>query len=117
MLCVWLITVVQRVRVCARAADEREGSEVLKSIFQRMARHNAWMNDRLYEALAGGPDEERKRDRGALFWSAHGILNHLLLAGKVWMGRFTGRLTLSHWTRRCTAILKNGAPRAVKWTT
>lgn len=36
------------------------------------------------------PDEQRKRDLGAFFKSIHGTLNHLLLADRVWMGRFTG---------------------------
>ena len=55
-----------------------------------MARYNRWMNERLYEAAAGIPDAERKRDVGAFFKSIHGTLNHLLLADNVWMGRFEG---------------------------
>ena len=55
-----------------------------------MARYNAWMNQRLYEVCAGLPDAQRKRDVGAFFKSIHGTLNHLLLADRVWLGRFTG---------------------------
>ncbi|WP_350282286.1 DinB family protein [Nitrosomonas sp.] len=33
-------------------------------------------------------DEECKQDRGAFFRSIHGTLNHLLLADKIWLGRF-----------------------------
>jgi uncharacterized damage-inducible protein DinB len=55
-----------------------------------MARYNRWMNERLYECCAGIPDAERKRDAGAFFKSIHGTLNHLLLADRVWMGRFAG---------------------------
>ncbi|HET9579316.1 MAG TPA: DinB family protein [Usitatibacter sp.] len=55
-----------------------------------MARYNRWMNERLYECCARLADQERKRDAGAFFKSIHGTLNHLLLADRVWMGRFTG---------------------------
>jgi len=56
-----------------------------------MATYNAWMNERLYDLCAGLTDEARKRDMGAFFKSIHGTLNHLLLADRVWMGRFTGK--------------------------
>jgi uncharacterized damage-inducible protein DinB len=56
--------------------------------FRRMARYNRWMNEKLYEVCAAMSDEERKRDRGAPFHSMHGVLNHLLLADRVWLGRF-----------------------------
>jgi uncharacterized damage-inducible protein DinB len=55
-----------------------------------MASYNRWMNSRLYETCAQLSDEQRKRDVGAFFKSIHGTLNHLLLADRVWMGRFTG---------------------------
>lgn len=55
-----------------------------------MARYNQWMNKRLYEICVTLPDAERRRDRGAFFKSIHGTLNHLLLADKVWLGRFFG---------------------------
>ena len=55
------------------------------------AAYNSWINDRLYAACAGLPDEERKRDRGAFFRSIHGTLNHLLLADSIWMGRFEAK--------------------------
>src|SRR4029434_3118727 len=55
-----------------------------------MARYNRWMNERLYECCARIPDAERKRDMGAFFKSIHGTLNHLLLADRIWLGRFTG---------------------------
>lgn len=57
---------------------------------QTMSAYNTWMNTRLYEACAGLPDEARKRDLGAFFKSVHGTLNHLLLADRVWLGRFSG---------------------------
>lgn len=55
-----------------------------------MARYNRWMNERLYECCARLTDEQRKRDMGAFFRSIHGTLNHLLLADRVWLGRFAG---------------------------
>lgn len=57
-----------------------------------MARYNGWMNDSLYAAAAKLADSERKRDLGAFFRSLHGTLNHLLLADRLWLGRFTGRI-------------------------
>jgi uncharacterized damage-inducible protein DinB len=59
---------------------------------RRMARYNRWMNERLYESCAGLDDEQRKQDVGAFFKSIHGTLNHLLLADRIWMGRFAGPL-------------------------
>ncbi len=54
------------------------------------ARYNTWMNAKLFEAAATLSDEARKRDCGAFFKSLHGTLNHLLLADRVWLGRFKG---------------------------
>ena len=53
-----------------------------------MARYNQWMNDRLYDVCNDLSDSERKADRGLFFGSIHGTLNHLLLADRVWLGRF-----------------------------
>lgn len=55
-----------------------------------MASYNSWMNARLFESCAQLSDEQRKRNAGAFFGSIHGTLNHLLLADRIWMGRFTG---------------------------
>jgi uncharacterized damage-inducible protein DinB len=55
-----------------------------------MSRYNRWMNERLYDVCAALPDTVRKEDREAPFRSIHGTLNHLLLADRVWMGRFLG---------------------------
>lgn len=59
---------------------------------QTLARYNRWMNEKLFAVAAELSDEERKRDRGAFFKSIHGTLNHLLLADRVWLGRFTGNV-------------------------
>lgn len=55
-----------------------------------LARYNRWMNEKLYAHAAKLSDEERKRDVGAFFKSIHGTLNHLLLADRIWLARFTG---------------------------
>jgi uncharacterized damage-inducible protein DinB len=62
-----------------------------------LARYNRWMNEKLYAVASQLTDEERKRDRGAFFKSIHGTLNHLLLADRVWMGRFTGVSLHGDW--------------------
>ena len=56
-----------------------------------MQAYNRWMNERLYDCCSRLSDEERKRDAGAFFKSIHGTLNHLLLADRIWLGRFTGK--------------------------
>src|SRR2546422_5698925 len=57
--------------------------------YQTMACYNRLMNERLYAVASELSDEERKRDLGAFFRSVHGTLNHLLLADRAWLGRFT----------------------------
>ncbi len=53
-----------------------------------MARYNQWMNQKLYGICEDISDEQRREDRGAFFKSIHGTLNHLLVADRIWMGRF-----------------------------
>ncbi|MET0388444.1 MAG: DinB family protein [Polyangiales bacterium] len=60
-------------------------------VCRAFARYNRWMNDKVYGAAARLSDEERKRDRGAFFGSIHNVLNHLLVADRIWLGRLTGR--------------------------
>ena len=57
-----------------------------------LARYNSWMNEKLYGLAATLSDEERKRDRKAFFKSIHGTFNHLLVADRIWLGRFTGTI-------------------------
>ena len=54
------------------------------------AGYNAWANERLYGAAAKLDDADYRADRGAFFKSVHGTLNHLLVADRIWMRRFTG---------------------------
>jgi uncharacterized damage-inducible protein DinB len=62
----------------------------MKSRYVMFAGYNSWCNERLYDAVAKVPDAEYRADRGAFFKSLHGTLNHLLLADRIWMRRFTG---------------------------
>lgn len=52
------------------------------------ARYNLEFNTRLFALVAGLTDNERNKDMGAFFGSIHGTLNHILLADRIWLGRF-----------------------------
>ncbi len=67
----------------------------LAANYRAYARYNTWMNERLYALCATLPDAERRRDRGTFFRSIHGTLNHILLADRAWLGRFTGERELA----------------------
>lgn len=54
-----------------------------------MARYNSWMNERLYTAASTLPDEALSAERGAFFGSILGTLNHLLVADRIWLGRYS----------------------------
>ncbi len=58
--------------------------------FQMFAAYNRWANARVYEAAATLGDEELNRDTGAFFGSLIGTLNHVLVADRIWLKRFTG---------------------------
>jgi uncharacterized damage-inducible protein DinB len=72
--------------------DTPQLSETLtmKAHFEMFGRYNAWANERLYNAAAQLSDPDYRADRGAFFKSVHGTLNHLLVADRIWMHRFTG---------------------------
>jgi uncharacterized damage-inducible protein DinB len=59
--------------------------------YRFLARYNRWINERLYAACDGLPDEERRRDRGAFFRSIHGTLNHLVWGDALWLKRFAAQ--------------------------
>jgi uncharacterized damage-inducible protein DinB len=63
----------------------------VKRHFAMMAGYNAWCNERLYDAAQSLPDADYRADRGAFFKSVHGTLNHLLVADRIWMRRFTAK--------------------------
>lgn len=60
------------------------------ALYQRMAKYNSWMTEKVYAAAGRLDDAERKADRGAFFRSVHSTLNHILFADRAWMRRFTG---------------------------
>ena len=62
----------------------------MKAHFTLFAGYNEWANRRLYAAVAALPDVEFRADRGAFFGSLRGTLNHILVADRIWMRRFTG---------------------------
>jgi len=59
--------------------------------YRMFADYNAWANERIYEAAAKLGEDEYRADRGAFFKSVHGTLNHVLVADRIWMKRFTGQ--------------------------
>lgn len=58
--------------------------------FQMFAAYNRWANNVLYDAASGLSEEELTRDTGAFFGSLIGTFNHILVADRIWMKRFTG---------------------------
>ena len=62
----------------------------MKQFFSMFAAYNAWANRRLYDAASKVPDGDYRAPRGAFFSSLHGTLNHLVVADRIWMRRFTG---------------------------
>ena len=58
--------------------------------FQMLARYNRLANERLYAACALLDDAEYRKQRPGSFGSIHGLLNHILLADRIWMARLQG---------------------------
>lgn len=52
------------------------------------ARYNRMFNQNLFDVVASLNEAERKKDLGAFFGSIHATLNHILLADRIWLGRF-----------------------------
>lgn len=52
------------------------------------AKYNREFNSSLFSQVAVLSERERKQDMGAFFGSIHGTLNHILLADRIWLGRF-----------------------------
>ena len=63
---------------------------MMAEYFRMLARYNDWANRRLYARAAELADTDYHAERGAFFGSVHGTLNHLLVADRIWMNRFTG---------------------------
>lgn len=58
--------------------------------YRMFADYNRWANALVYTAAAELTDDEFQADRGAFFGSLQRTLNHLLVADKIWMKRFSG---------------------------
>jgi uncharacterized damage-inducible protein DinB len=62
----------------------------MRQHFQMFAAYNRWANTEVYEAAERLSDAELNRDTGAFFGSLIGTLNHILVADRIWLKRFTG---------------------------
>jgi uncharacterized damage-inducible protein DinB len=60
----------------------------LTAHFRLLARYNRMANERLYAACAGLNDSEYRKRRAGSFGSIHGLLNHILLGDRRWLGLF-----------------------------
>lgn len=58
--------------------------------FQMFAAYNRWANAAVHDAAQDLSAQELARDTGAFFGSLIGTLNHVLVADRIWMKRFTG---------------------------
>ena len=72
----------------------------MKQIYTMFAGYNRWANRRLYAAARTLPDADYRSPRGAFFGSLHGTLNHLVVADRIWMRRFTGEGPVQTQARR-----------------
>lgn len=63
----------------------------MKKHFSMFAAYNAWANGLIYEAARQAGDDALWTDAGLAFGSLGGTLNHMLVADRIWMKRFTGQ--------------------------
>jgi uncharacterized damage-inducible protein DinB len=56
--------------------------------FQLLARYNRIANERLFLKCSALEDSEYRKQRAGSFGSIHGLLNHILLGDRRWMGLF-----------------------------
>jgi uncharacterized damage-inducible protein DinB len=86
-------TTKRRIEFCARFHPDRRfqsEEDLMLKHFRMFADYNRWANNRLYAAARTLSDAEYHENKGAFFGSLHSTLNHLLVADRVWMHRFTG---------------------------
>jgi uncharacterized damage-inducible protein DinB len=65
----------------------------MKETFVLLAEYNAVTNREVLEILRGVSEEDLGRDLGTYFASILGIMNHILVADVLWLGRFSAALT------------------------
>lgn len=63
-------------------------SQQATDLFRLLAQYNRLANERLYQSCSLIDDAEYRRQRPVSFGSIHALLNHLLLADRIWMARF-----------------------------
>src|SRR5215831_14220694 len=56
--------------------------------FQMLAQYNRIANERLYATCAQLDEAEYRKSRSGSFGSIHGLLNHILLGDRRWLGLF-----------------------------
>ncbi len=82
----------------------------MRDHFAMFAAYNQWANVRLYDAAVDLGEDDLWRDSGVFFSSLGGTLNHLLVADRIWLARFTGAdqpvLALSDILHRDLAALR-----------
>jgi uncharacterized damage-inducible protein DinB len=61
---------------------------ISKAYCLTMARHNAWMNRKVYALCQGMTDAVRKSDLHAFFRSIHGTLDHILAVDLMFLSHF-----------------------------
>src|SRR6266853_835947 len=61
------------------------------SYFATLSHYNAWANRRLYRACETLSETEYMRERASFFGSLHAVLNHVLVADRIWVARIKGR--------------------------
>lgn len=63
----------------------------MKAAFVMYAAYNQWANDLLLKECEAITTDEYHRDLGTYFNSIHGTMDHLLVADKIWLHRFSGQ--------------------------
>ncbi len=58
--------------------------------FRLLARYSQWANTLVLDAVRMLDEAAYRQDRGAFFGSIHGTLNHIIVADRIWLQRFTG---------------------------
>lgn len=59
--------------------------------FAMMAAYNRWANRQVYDSAAELDGEDLDRPTAAFFGSLMATLNHIMVADRIWMKRFTGQ--------------------------
>jgi uncharacterized damage-inducible protein DinB len=59
--------------------------------FRRLARYNSWANRRIFGAVGQLDAADWQAPRSGFFGSLQKTLNHILVADRIWLGRFEGR--------------------------